>query len=260
MNRFIFFRNYYEAINDPKNELTEEEQGKLYNAIFAYMFDGKDPDLHGACRMAFNLIKVSLDLSKARSEAGRQGSESRQNGKKAEANDKQTGSKTEANDKQTGSKRRFACDLPLLEEERRKKSDETLQRAPAREDGDESTAEVFEEGSEDEGDGTEEGTERFVAPEVAAFKVFLKEHPDISVDITNPGEICSVDWNLLGEKISESRILKPKRSLHWLIRHYREIVGDSYRDYDRSPPSDKEAEAEARKAEFLRAHPWAGEG
>lgn len=33
VNGFTFFKNYYDAINDPENGLTEEEQGKLYNAI-----------------------------------------------------------------------------------------------------------------------------------------------------------------------------------------------------------------------------------
>ena len=116
MKGFTFFRNYYEAINDPENELTEEEQGKLYNAIFAYMFDGKEPELKGACRMAFNLIRVSLDLSKVRSENGRRGGEA--NDKQTESKTEANGSKVEANDKQTESEEDFACDLPLLEEEK----------------------------------------------------------------------------------------------------------------------------------------------
>ncbi len=133
MKGFTFFRNYYEAINDPENELTEEEQGKLYNAIFAYMFDGKEPELKGACRMAFNLIRVSLDLSKVRSESGKRGGEANDkqteskieaNGSKAEANAKQN----EANDKQTESEEDFACVLPLLEEEEKEISIRTNER------------------------------------------------------------------------------------------------------------------------------------
>ena len=64
MNGFTFFKNYYEAISDPENELSEEEQGRLYNAIFAYMFEDEEPSLKGACKMAFNLIRPSLDKSK----------------------------------------------------------------------------------------------------------------------------------------------------------------------------------------------------
>lgn len=63
VNGFTFFKNYYDAITDPDNGLTAEEQGELYNAIFAYMFEDVLPSLKGACRMAFNLIKPSLDKS-----------------------------------------------------------------------------------------------------------------------------------------------------------------------------------------------------
>lgn len=35
VNGFTFFKNYYDAITDPDNGLTAEEQGELYNAIAA---------------------------------------------------------------------------------------------------------------------------------------------------------------------------------------------------------------------------------
>ena len=96
VNGFTFFKNYYDAINDPENGLTEEEQGKLYNAIFAYMFEGKEPSLKGVCRLAFNLIKPSLDKSRqnginrskveesAISESETNGNEMEQNGNEME--------------------------------------------------------------------------------------------------------------------------------------------------------------------------------
>ncbi len=127
MNGFTFFRNYYEAVSDPGNELTLEEQGAIYNAIFAYMFDDTEPDLRGASKMAFNLLRVSLDRSKIRSAAGKLGVNSKQTASKTESSDEQTASKTESSDEQTESKKHFATDLPLLEkkEGRSKKYEET---------------------------------------------------------------------------------------------------------------------------------------
>ncbi len=244
MNGFTFFRNYYEAINDPRNGLSEEEQGHIYNAIFAYMFDGEEPELEGACRMAFNLIKVSLDLSKTRSEAGRSGANARQTPSKPSANDKQTPSKPSANDKQTASMPDFACGLPLQEERRKKQEDrdETGQNAPA--------------GARESGEAPGED----VIHEIAAYKAFLKNHPKILVDITNPGLISGVDWELLDKKIGESRILKPKRSLNWLLGHYREILGNSYRDFERTAENAEAEKAAKMREAFYRDHPWMKEG
>ena len=61
MNGFTFFRNYYEVISDPDNGLTEEEQGRVYNAIFSRVFDGVEPDLKGACRFVYNTVIRCLE-------------------------------------------------------------------------------------------------------------------------------------------------------------------------------------------------------
>ena len=90
VNGFTFFKNYYDAITDPDNGLTAEEQGELYNAIFAYMFEDVLPSLKGACRMAFNLIKPSLDKSKVRSAARTKEEETEQTEEETGTNRNQT--------------------------------------------------------------------------------------------------------------------------------------------------------------------------
>lgn len=85
LNQFIFFRNQYEALQD----MPKDVQADVLMSIAGYMLDDKQPDseISGTALALFRMIKPSLDVSKARAEAGRRG---------GKANSKQNGSKTEA--------------------------------------------------------------------------------------------------------------------------------------------------------------------
>ncbi len=226
MNGFTFFENYYKAISDPDNGLTEEEQGRLYNAIFSYMFNGVEPELKGACRMAFQLIKPSLDLSKVRSEAKKKGQKGveeegnfdseNQNEIKPESNPNQNEIKTEQNEIKPDS----SPSLRNKKEEIRKSNNITDGLSACTRETDDS----------DEC--------------VSDYLEFMREHPNIVEDIKNPDLIATVDFNLLSEKIAESSYLQTRCSLSWLIGNYFKIKAGKYKDFDRhnrgSPPADSQ--------------------
>ena len=102
---FSFYSSFYEAISQLENE---SDRLALYEAVFAYVFEGKKPKLNGVPAAIFILIKPNIDSSVARREAGLKGGKSQANGKqkssKSQASVKQTASKREANAKQTQSK------------------------------------------------------------------------------------------------------------------------------------------------------------
>lgn len=95
-------------------EFNTSERGKIYRAIIEYVYYNREPDddLKGASRGFFIAIRPTLDVSKAKAEAGRKGgsakSKTKANAKQNEskrkadkqANAKQTLSKTQANAKQ----------------------------------------------------------------------------------------------------------------------------------------------------------------
>ena len=73
---------------------------------------------------------------------------------------------------------------------------------------------------------------------IEGYLAFMRDHPHIVEDLDNPSYLSGVDFSLLAQKISESsRYLQGKQSLKWLLRHYWEIIGDSYKDFSRDSPS-----------------------
>lgn len=88
----IFYRSFYEAIKD----LNFEQQGIIFNAIFDYGLNFKEPQLEGICKTIWTLIKPQLDANIKKFHNGKQPKE-KQNRSKTEANNKQKESKTEAN-------------------------------------------------------------------------------------------------------------------------------------------------------------------
>ncbi len=71
MKGFTFFENFFDSISDDRNGLTPAQEGEVYRAILYYVFRGEELPLEGVCRMAFNLIRPSLDISRVRSAARR---------------------------------------------------------------------------------------------------------------------------------------------------------------------------------------------
>lgn len=86
---FIFYRSFFDAIK----HLEGEKKTEIYDAIFSYSFDEKDPNLSGISASIFTLIKPQLDANRKRFENGCKKKEK----SKTEAKDKQKVSKTEAN-------------------------------------------------------------------------------------------------------------------------------------------------------------------
>lgn len=58
-NSFVVYHNYRETLED----LTDEQVGQLFRAIFNYAIDGKEPDFKGILSMAFKFIKKDLDVN-----------------------------------------------------------------------------------------------------------------------------------------------------------------------------------------------------
>jgi hypothetical protein len=88
----VFYRSFFEAIKD----LNFEQQGIIFNAIFDYGLNFKEPKLDGICKTIWTLIKPQLDANIKKFHNGKQPKE-KQNISKTEANNKQNRSKTQAN-------------------------------------------------------------------------------------------------------------------------------------------------------------------
>ena len=88
----IFYRSFYEAIK----ELSKEQQGEIYNAIFSYGLDFYEPELKGISKTVWTLIKPQIDANIRRYNNGKK-EKNKLNESKTEAKQKQEVSKTEAN-------------------------------------------------------------------------------------------------------------------------------------------------------------------
>lgn len=74
-NSFIFYRSFYEAIN----ELSDEQQGRVYSAIFRFALNGEEPELTGVEKAIFTLVKPQLEANNTRFENGARGGRPRKN-------------------------------------------------------------------------------------------------------------------------------------------------------------------------------------
>lgn len=86
---FIFYRSFFDAIKN----LETEKKSEIYEAIFSYSFDEKEPILSGISASIFTLIKPQLEANRRRFENGCK----KKKKSKKEAKAKQTVSKSEAN-------------------------------------------------------------------------------------------------------------------------------------------------------------------
>lgn len=75
---FVFYRSFYEALqNVPKKHRTE-----VYEAVFAYAFEAREPSLTGVTRALWELIRPQLDASRKRYENAKKGAEHGEKGAK----------------------------------------------------------------------------------------------------------------------------------------------------------------------------------
>ena len=58
-NSFVIYHKYRDTLED----LTDEQVGKLFRAIFDYEIDKKEPNFNGELKIAFRFIKKDLDLN-----------------------------------------------------------------------------------------------------------------------------------------------------------------------------------------------------
>lgn len=69
-NQFTFYRSYYEALD----ELPDEEKAETLLAVIRYAIYGTNPEmLPVSGKIAFNLIKPTLDSARKKAAAGKQG-------------------------------------------------------------------------------------------------------------------------------------------------------------------------------------------
>ena len=89
---FIFYRSFYEAIND----LPEAQQLELYKAIFELSLNDSEPELMGISKSIFTLIRPQIVANNQRFKNGSK-AKAKRNGSEIEAKQKQSVSETEAN-------------------------------------------------------------------------------------------------------------------------------------------------------------------
>lgn len=87
---FVLYTEYEEPISD----LSDEEAGKLFKEIFAYVRSGTENNLEGVAKMAFKFIKKDIDINnqkyaetlEKRREAGKKGGRPKKETEQAKAN------------------------------------------------------------------------------------------------------------------------------------------------------------------------------
>lgn len=96
---FIFYRSFYEAIND----LPEAQQLELYKAIFELSLNESEPELTGISKSIFTLIRPQIVANNQRFKNGSK-AKTKRNGSEIEAKKKQTESIIEANKNKNNNK------------------------------------------------------------------------------------------------------------------------------------------------------------
>lgn len=95
----IVYRSFYEAIK----ELSFEDQGRVWNAVFEYGLNFNELELSGISKTIFKLMKPNIEANIKRYRNGSK-AKSEQEASENEASGKQNGSKTEAKEDQSVSK------------------------------------------------------------------------------------------------------------------------------------------------------------
>lgn len=248
---FTFFENYYESISDPENGLTDEQRGLIYNAIITYVFTGKLVELKGVCRGFFNLIRPSLDISRARSDCGSKKSNTEETDGKFETEESQTENKSTSNGNQRENKTETKDDSSPFYENKDKEQEREYKNKNKKN-----------EQEREEGAGEEE-TE---VVRSADQRAFFKAYP-LAVDNYSAGDYAEIDFALLKSRFDESEFLRETHSFSWVCKNYRKIANGVYRDFDRGKRAEElrdangdTAEEAKRRAEFRAAYGNQGRG
>jgi len=217
MKEITLYANYAEQIE----LLSNNQCGVLFRALMDYA-NGKDvPAMDTLTQMAFLFIKGNMDREEEEAEREEDISRLRSEWGKKGGRPKKVQKGTFSSEKVGFSEKKVPFDtfsqkeVSLQEKERSKEKEYTLQ---------EKDIPPYNPPTGDETDETIKG-----------YLEFMRDHAYITEDLDNPSDISGIDFSLLSQKIAESsRYLQGKQSLKWLLRHYREIIGDSYKDFNRS--------------------------
>lgn len=233
MESFKIYADYAEQLE----LLSNNQCGVLFRALIDYVNGKEAPAMDSITQMAFLFIKGNIErekkeiqrikeeeerenaeLSKLRSQWGKLGGRPKKV-KKGNLSDEKVTFSEKSIPFDTFSEK----EVPKTEKERSKEKEYNPQEKyippynPPK--------------AETDGDETDET--------IKGYLEFMREHPYIIEDLNNPSELYGIDFSLLAQKIAQSsRCLQSKQSLKWLIGHYREIIGDSYKDFYRNgePP------------------------
>lgn len=232
-NSFLLYTEYAKHIK----LLSMEQRGALLTAIMAYETDEEMPEMDGMTQMAFSFIKEQLDRDserhestcQKRSEAGKRGGRPKANvsfeeektneskksncfSEKANENNAFEEKEGSLQEKEGGKER--SKENPQEREYTLPEKERPPYNPPAGEDGTDGL-------SDDDA----------LSEVVMGYKAFLSEFPSVSVDIMNAGELATVDFAVLSDRMRESTFLKTRYSLRWLIRHFPEIKAGAYTDF-----------------------------
>lgn len=233
MESFKIYADYAEQLE----LLSNNQCGILFRALMDYVNGKGVPDMDSITQMAFLFIKGNIDrekeeiqsikereeresaeLSRLRSQWGKQGGRPKKV-KKGNLSDEKVTFSGKSIPFDTFSEK----EVPQTEKERSKEKEYNPQ---------EKTIPPYNPPKAGtDGDETDET--------IKGYLEFMREHPYITEDLNNSSELYGIDFPLLAQKIAQSsRCLQGKQSLKWLIGHYREIIGDSYKDFSRNgePP------------------------
>lgn len=68
---FVFYRSFYEALQS----VPKKHRSEVYEAVFAYAFEAREPSLSGVPRALWELIRPQLDASQKRYDNAKKGAE-----------------------------------------------------------------------------------------------------------------------------------------------------------------------------------------
>ncbi len=217
MKEITLYANYAEQIE----LLSNNQCGVLFRALMDYA-NGKDvPAMDTLTNMAFLFIKGNMDREEEEAEREEDISRLRSEWGKKGGRPKKVQKGTFSSEKVGFSEKKVPFDtfsqkeVSLQEKERSKEKEYTLQ---------EKDIPPYNPPTGDETDETIKG-----------YLEFMRDHAYITEDLDNPSDISGIDFSLLSQKIAESsRYLQEKQSLKWILHHYRDIIGDRYKDFNRS--------------------------
>lgn len=215
-----------------------EQRGALLTAIMAYETGEEMPEMDGMTQMAFSFIKEQLDRDSERHESTCQKrSEAGKRGGRPKANVSSDEEEKTNEIKKNNCFFEKANENPLFEEKDGSLQEKEGGKERSKENPQEREYTLPEKESppynppagEDGTVGLSDGDD--LAETVRGYKAFLAEFPSVSVDIMNAGELATVDFAVLSERMRESAFLKTRYSLRWLIRHFPEIKAGAYADF-----------------------------